>query len=165
MNNFIKGEIDCLISTTVVEVGIDNPKASIMVIENAERFGLTQLHQLRGRIGRGNIASTCFLIQRKKTPNSEQRLQIMVSTSDGFKIADEDLKIRGPGDFFGTKQHGYVKLGLINFYSDGPIIKRARIKAFDIIQKDSKLCLSKNVLLKKEFLKNYKSMLEFVNIG
>ena len=165
MNCFINGEIECLISTTVVEVGIDNPKASIMVIENAERFGLTQLHQLRGRIGRGNIASTCFLIQRKKTSNSELRLKIMESTSDGFKIADEDLKIRGPGDFFGTKQHGYIKLGLINFYSDGPIIKRARLNAFEIVQKDSTLCLSKNVLLKKEFLKSYKSMLEFVNIG
>ncbi len=165
MNSFINGDVECLISTTVVEVGIDNPKASIMVIENAERFGLTQLHQLRGRIGRGDVASTCFLIQRKKTSNSELRLKIMESSSDGFKIADEDLKIRGPGDFFGTKQHGYMKLGLINFYSDGPIIKRARFNAFEIVQKDPTLCLSKNVLLKKEFLKNYKSMLEFVNIG
>ena len=165
MNNFIKGEINCLISTTVVEVGIDDPKATIMVIENAERFGLTQLHQLRGRIGRGELQSNCYLIQRKQTPNSEFRLGLLEKTSDGFKIADEDLKLRGPGDFFGTKQHGYIKLGLINFYSDGPIIKRARINAFEIINNDPSLMSSKNVLIKNEFLKNYKNMLEFINIG
>ena len=165
MNSFIKGDINCLISTTVVEVGIDNPKATIMVIENAERFGLTQLHQLRGRIGRGKLQSNCYLIQRKQTPNSEFRLGLLEETSDGFKIADEDLKLRGPGDFFGTKQHGYIKLGLINFYSDGPIIKRARINAFEIINNDPSLMSSRNVLIKNEFLKNYKNMLEFINIG
>ena len=165
MNEFINGDIHCLVSTTVVEVGIDNPNASIMVIENSERFGLTQLHQLRGRIGRGNTASTCFLIQRKKTLNGDIRLNIMERYTDGFKIADEDLKIRGPGDFFGVKQHGYIKSGLVDFYKDGPIIKRARFHAFDIINKDSKLLSSKNVLIKKEFLNSYKSMLEFINIG
>ena len=165
MKDFINGDINCLVSTTVVEVGIDNPNASIMVIENSERFGLTQLHQLRGRIGRGTIASKCFLIQRKKTLNADIRLDIMEKYTDGFKIADEDLKIRGPGDFFGVKQHGYIKSGLINFYEDGPIIKRARFQAFEIIKKDSKLLSSKNVLIKKEFLNSYKSMLEFINIG
>ena len=165
MDDFINGDIHCLVSTTVVEVGIDNPNASIMVIENSERFGLTQLHQLRGRIGRGTIASTCFLIQRKKTLNGDIRLNIMERYTNGFKIADEDLKIRGPGDFFGVKQHGYIKSGLVNFYKDGPIIKRARFHAFDIINKDSKLLSSKNVLIKKEFLNSYKSMLEFINIG
>ena len=165
MKDFINGDIDCLVSTTVVEVGIDNPNASIMVIENSERFGLTQLHQLRGRIGRGTIASKCFLIQRKKTLNADIRLNIMEKYTDGFKIADEDLKIRGPGDFFGVKQHGYIKSGLINFYEDAPIIKRARFQAFEIIKKDSKLLSSKNVLIKKEFLNSYKSMLEFINIG
>ena len=165
MNSFINGKINCLISTTVVEVGIDNPKATIMVIENAERFGLTQLHQLRGRIGRGELQSNCYLIQRKQTPNSEHRLSILENTSNGFKIADEDLKIRGPGDFFGTKQHGYIKLGLINFSTDGPIIKRARINAFEIINEDPQLISSRNVLIKNEFLKNYKNMLEFINIG
>ena len=165
MKKFLAGNINCLISTTVVEVGIDNPNATIMVIENSERFGLTQLHQLRGRVGRGEALSACYLIQRKKTYTSDLRLQIMEETSDGFIIADEDLKIRGPGDFFGIKQHGYIKSGLINFYSDGPIIKRARTQAFDLIKNDASLCLSKNVLIKKEFFKNYKSMLEFVNIG
>ena len=165
MKKFINGEIQCLISTTVIEVGIDNPNATVMVIENSERFGLTQLHQLRGRVGRGKKQSFCYLIQRKITENSKIRLNIMKSTSDGFKISDEDLKLRGPGDFFGTKQHGYIKSGIINFSQDYEIIKRARKKAFDIISEDSKLLLSKNSLIKKEFIKNYKEMLEFINIG
>ena len=165
MKQFLEGKINCLISTTVVEVGIDNANATIMVIENAERFGLTQLHQLRGRVGRGSKESTCYLIQRKYTPSSFERLKIMERTKDGFEISEEDLKIRGPGDFFGTQQHGYIKLGLANFYSDIDIIKRARIKAFDIINKDPKLKSIENRLIKKEFLINYKDMLEFININ
>ena len=165
MNKFTSGEIQCLISTTVIEVGIDHPKATIMVIENAERFGLTQLHQLRGRVGRSELQSYCFLVQRKITENSYKRLQIMETTSDGFVISDEDLKLRGPGDFFGTKQHGYIKSGLINFNQDRDIIKRARKKAFEIIDKDPKLLLSENTLIRNEFMKNYKEMLEFINIG
>ena len=165
MNQFLEGKINCLISTTVVEVGIDNANATIMVIENAERFGLTQLHQLRGRVGRGSKKSICYLIQRKYTPSSFERLKIMERTKDGFEISEEDLKIRGPGDFFGTQQHGYIKLGLANFYSDIDIIKRARIKAFDIINKDPKLKSIENRLIKKEFLINYKDMLEFININ
>ena len=165
MAKFNKGDIQCLISTTVIEVGIDNPNATIMVIENAERFGLTQLHQLRGRVGRSSLQSHCFLIHHKQTDISKKRLRIMEKTSDGFIISDEDLKLRGPGDFFGTKQHGYINTGLINFSQDREIITRCRKKAFDIIDKDSKLCLPKNQLIKQEFIENYKSMLEFINIG
>ena len=165
MTKFNNGDIQCLISTTVIEVGIDNPNATIMVIENAERFGLTQLHQLRGRVGRSSLQSHCFLIHHKQTDISKKRLRIMEKTSDGFIISDEDLKLRGPGDFFGTKQHGYINTGLINFSQDREIITRCRKKAFDIIDKDSKLCLSENQLIKQEFIENYKSMLEFINIG
>ena len=165
MNKFLTGEIQCLISTTVIEVGIDHPKATIMVIDNAERFGLTQLHQLRGRVGRSSLKSFCYLIERKQSINSEKRLQVMENTSDGFLISDEDLKLRGPGDFFGTKQHGYINTGIINFSQDREIISRCRKKAFDIIGEDPKLCLSKNEKIKKEFMKNYKDMLEFINIG
>ena len=165
MSKFSLGEIQCLISTTVIEVGIDNPNATIMVIENAERFGLTQLHQLRGRVGRSSLQSYCYLIQHKETEISKKRLQIMEKTSDGFIISDEDLKLRGPGDFFGTKQHGYINLGLINFSQDREIISQCRKKAFDIIDEDNKLSLPKNQLIKKEFIENYKSMLEFINIG
>ena len=165
MKNFLEGNIQCLISTTVIEVGIDNSRATIMTIENAERFGLTQLHQLRGRVGRGSEQSFCYLIQRKSSENSYKRLSIMESTTNGFTISDEDLKLRGPGDFFGTRQHGYIKSGLINFSKDYHIIKRARKNAFEIIQEDPKLLTSKNSLIKDEFLKNYKEMLEFINIG
>ena len=165
MKNFLEGNIQCLISTTVIEVGIDNSRATIMTIENAERFGLTQLHQLRGRVGRGSEQSFCYLIQRKSSENSYKRLRIMESTTNGFTISDEDLKLRGPGDFFGTRQHGYIKSGLINFSKDYHIIKRARKNAFEIIQEDPKLLTSKNSLIKDEFLKNYKEMLEFINIG
>jgi len=165
MEKFTSGKIQCLISTTVIEVGIDNSKATVMVIENAERFGLTQLHQLRGRVGRSELQSHCFLIERKTTENSFKRLQIMENISNGFVISDEDLKLRGPGDFFGTKQHGYIKSGLINFNKDSKIIKRARKKAFEIIGEDSKLLLAENSLIRNKFMKNYKEMLEFINIG
>tara|TARA_B100000676_G_C17522770_1_gene553619 strand:+ start:1 stop:423 length:423 start_codon:yes stop_codon:yes gene_type:complete len=139
--------------------------ATIMVIENSERFGLTQLHQLRGRVGRSTLQSYCYLIQRKDSFTSSQRLQIMEKTTDGFVISDEDLKIRGPGDFFGTKQHGYLNSGLINFSQDREIIKRARNLAFKIVDEDPKLKLEKNKLIKSEFMINYKDMLEFINIG
>jgi len=165
MQDFNSGKIQCLISTTVIEVGIDNPNATIMVIQNAERFGLTQLHQLRGRVGRSSLQSYCYLIQYNQTDISKKRLQIMEKTCDGFIISDEDLKLRGPGDFFGTKQHGYINMGLINFNQDREIIVQCRKKAFDIIDNDNKLSLVKNQLIKKEFIENYKSMLEFINIG
>ncbi len=165
MKDFLNGKVQCLVSTTVIEVGIDNKNATIMVIENAERFGLTQLHQLRGRVGRGKLQSYCYLINRNKSEIAFKRLKIMESTSDGFVISDEDLKLRGPGDFFGTKQHGFIKSKIINFSQDYEIINRSRKKAFEIIDEDSKLSLSKNSLIKLEFLKNYKEMLEFINIG
>jgi ATP-dependent DNA helicase RecG len=165
MNEFLTGKVQCLISTTVIEVGIDHSKATIMVIENAERFGLTQLHQLRGRVGRSSLKSFCYLVQRKQTVNSEKRLNIMEQTNDGFLISDEDLKLRGPGDFFGTKQHGYINTGIINFSQDREIINRSRKKAFEIIDEDPKLYLPKNKGIQTEFIKNYKDMLEFINIG
>ena len=117
-----KGEIDCLVATTVIEVGINIPNATVIMIENAERFGMTQLHQLRGRIGRGTKQSYCFFVQRKKTPNADKRLSIMENTLDGFVVSDEDLKMRGPGDFFGTKQHGFIKSKVVDFANDGAII-------------------------------------------
>ena len=160
-----QNKIQCLITTTVVEVGIDIPNATIMVIENAERFGLTQLHQLRGRIGRGTSQSYCILIQHAKTPDSNHRLKIMESTSNGFKISDEDLKLRGPGDFFGTKQHGYIKSKLANFIEDGPIIRTTRKRAFKMVENDPKLQFEQNQKIKIQFKENYHHMLEFVNIS
>ena len=158
-----ENKIQCLISTTVVEVGIDNPNATVMVIENAERFGLTQLHQLRGRVGRGEFQSYCYLIQRKKTEHSEKRLSIIEKYLDGFKISDEDLKLRGPGEFLGTKQHGYISSKLTDMVNDGKIIRHARTRAFEIIENDPKLTNHQN--LKNKLLNDYKHMMEFVNIG
>ena len=160
-----KGEINCLVATTVIEVGINIPNATVIMIENSERFGMTQLHQLRGRIGRGQEQSYCFFVQRKKTPNADKRLKIMTSTLDGFIISDEDLKMRGPGDFFGTKQHGFIKSKVVDFSNDGPIIRRARQQAFEMIIKDPKLNLNANKKIKTVFKRKYNHMLEFVKIG
>ena len=165
MQLMAEGKIDCLISTTVIEVGINIPNATIMLIENAERFGMTQLHQLRGRIGRGSKQSTCIMVQHKKTENSNKRLKIMESTLDGFIISDEDLKMRGPGDFFGTKQHGFIKSKVVDFNADGAIIRRARYQAFRMIDKDPLLKNINNQKIKKIFKMNYKHMLDFVKIG
>ena len=165
MQLMAEGKIDCLISTPVIEVGINIPNATMMLIENAERFGMTQLHQLRGRIGRGTKQSTCIMVQHKKTENANKRLKIMESTLDGFIISDEDLKMRGPGDFFGTKQHGFIKSKVVDFNADGAIIRRARYQAFRMIDKDPLLKNINNQKIKKIFKMNYKHMLDFVKIG
>ena len=165
MNKMNQGEIDCLVATTVIEVGINIPNATVIMIENAERFGMTQLHQLRGRIGRGIKQGYCFLIQRKKTPNADKRLNIMENTLDGFLISDEDLKMRGPGDFFGTKQHGFIKSKVVDFSNDGAIIRRARQQAFELIINDPRIQKIDNQKIKKVFKTKYNHMLEFVKIG
>lgn len=135
MNDFVKGNIRLLVSTTVIEVGVDVPNAVIMIIENAERFGLSQLHQLRGRIGRGKHKSTCILISDAKNETTIKRLNIMSKTTDGFIIADEDLKLRGPGDFFGDKQHGLPELK-IAMLTDKFTLKEANSFAQKILNED-----------------------------
>ena len=165
MKKMFNNEMQCLVSTTVIEVGVNIPNATIMLIENAERFGLTQLHQLRGRIGRGSEQSYCILVKHKSTKDASIRLNIMEKTNDGFKISDEDLKLRGPGEFFGTKQHGHLKSKLVNYALDSKIIKHARDCAFDIVKVDPELNQEVHNGIKKQFLKNYKTMLEFVNIN
>ncbi|MAP67026.1 MAG: ATP-dependent DNA helicase RecG [Candidatus Marinimicrobia bacterium] len=165
MDMFSKNKINILVSTTVIEVGIDVPNSTLMIIDNAERFGLSQLHQLRGRVGRGSQKSFCILIARKFTPDSNKRLKIMEYTNDGFIISDEDLKIRGPGDYFGKKQHGYMKLKIGNIIKDGSIIRIARNAAFSLIEKDPKLNKKENIPIKKQFLKYYKEMIEFIDIS
>ena len=165
MKSFIKGEINILVSTTVIEVGIDNPNATVMLIENAERFGLTQLHQLRGRIGRGKHQSYCILIQRKQTDLSSHRLKVMENTSNGFKISDEDLQLRGPGEFFGKKQHGYMRTKIAEISKDLEIIKKTRNLAFNIVSEDYDLRSIEYQKIKKELLNRYSGMLEFIDIG
>ena len=140
MKRFISNHLDILVATTVIEVGVDVPNATVMVVENAERFGLTQLHQLRGRIGRGGHDSYCVLISSfKRSEDAEKRLTIMESTSDGFKIAEADLMIRGPGDFLGTKQSGLPQFRFANLMRDSRILGEAREDAFALVKEDPML--------------------------
>ncbi len=139
MQKFYDGHIDILVSTVVIEVGINVPNATIMVIENAERFGLAQLHQLRGRVGRGKHQSYCILISHGKSSISKERLKIMVSTSDGFVIAEKDLELRGPGEFFGVRQHGLPELKLADLMRHITILNIAKEDAKAILEKDPKL--------------------------
>lgn len=139
MESFANGQIDLLISTTVIEVGVDVPNAVIMVIENAEMFGLSQLHQLRGRVGRGSDKSTCILISNDKNEKTAERLKIMTSTTDGFKIADEDLRLRGPGDIFGSRQHGLPSFKMANFITDGEIIRETHLAAENLLKNNPTL--------------------------
>ena len=140
MASFKKGDIDLLVSTTVIEVGVDVPNAAMMLIVHAERFGLSQLHQLRGRVGRGGSQSYCFLLMYEPVgEDARRRLDIMVKSSDGFKIAEEDLNIRGPGEFFGTRQAGMPDLKLANIVRDARLLDTARKEAFALIDKDSEL--------------------------
>lgn len=139
MEFFAKGDIDILVSTTVVEVGVDVPNATIMLIENAERFGLSQLHQLRGRVGRGKVQSYCILVSDSNSESAKERLHLMKSTSDGFKIADYDLKTRGPGDFFGKKQHGLPNLVIADMLEDMDTLTQCRYCAEKLLSRDPKL--------------------------
>jgi ATP-dependent DNA helicase RecG len=136
MLNFKNGETQLLISTVVIEVGVDVPNAVIMVVENAERFGLSQLHQLRGRVGRGQAKSSCILVTDAKGDEAKARMRIMCETTDGFKIADEDLRLRGPGDFFGTRQHGLPKLKIADILTDTKILTQTQRLAMSIMEEN-----------------------------
>ena len=165
MERFSKNEISILISTTVVEVGVDIPNATVMVIEHADRFGLTQLHQLRGRVGRGAEKSYCVLVKRNVTDTSRTRLSIMEETHDGFVIADEDLKLRGPGQFFGIKQSGFFKFKIANMVTDGPIIHMARKLAFEIVERDPNLKNESNKMIREMFILDYSDRLDDISLS
>ena len=133
MDDFKNQRLDILISTTVIEVGVNVPNANIMVIYDAERFGLAQLHQLRGRVGRGEYQSYCILINNSRTKVARERMRIMQGSTDGFVISEKDLELRGPGEFFGTKQHGLPDLKIANLFRDMNILKVAQKEAQEII--------------------------------
>jgi len=139
MSEFANGNIDVIVSTTVIEVGVDIPNASLMIIENAERFGLSQLHQLRGRVGRGSHKSYCILISDATNDEAKQRLDTMVKTSDGYEIAEKDLVLRGPGDFFGTNQHGLPSMHIADLCTDMSVLEQAQKAAQDILAIDPDL--------------------------
>lgn len=149
MDDFLNNDIQVLVSTTVVEVGVNVPNATVMVIENAERFGLAQLHQLRGRIGRGNAQSYCIFMCGSKNEHTMQRMEVLKKTNDGFKIAEEDLKQRGPGDLFGIRQSGDMQFKLADIFTDSDVLKKAAIEVDRILNEDPNLEKDENRMLKK----------------
>ncbi|WP_417362798.1 ATP-dependent DNA helicase RecG [Galbibacter sp.] len=153
MDRFIKGETQIMVATTVIEVGVNVPNASVMIIESAERFGLSQLHQLRGRVGRGAEQSYCILMtSHKLSADSKTRLQTMVSTNDGFEIAEVDLKLRGPGDLMGTQQSGILNLKIADIVKDNDILKAARYYATAILKKDPGLTMEEHQVIRQNYL-------------
>ncbi|MFZ4508586.1 MAG: ATP-dependent DNA helicase RecG [Fimbriimonas sp.] len=158
MDEFRRHELDILVSTTVIEVGVDVPNASVMVIEDANRFGLSQLHQLRGRVGRGVHQSFCVLIADAKSEDAQKRMDIMVATTDGFRIAEEDLRLRGPGELAGTKQSGNLDFKLADLVQDGEMLIQAREVAKRIVQADPKLEKPENQLMCERIQDRWSSM-------
>ncbi|MDD2702463.1 MAG: ATP-dependent DNA helicase RecG [Candidatus Omnitrophica bacterium] len=165
MRRFKNKELDILIATTVLEVGIDIPSATCMVVEHAERFGLSQLHQLRGRVGRGQRDSFCILLAESRTETAQARMQAMVKYSDGFRIAEEDLKIRGPGEFFGERQHGLSELRIANPLTQMHLLKRSREEAVKLIGADPCLGARQNQALKAKLLQRFPEYEKFVLVG
>ena len=150
MEEFAAGRTDILVSTTVVEVGVDVPNAVVMLIENAERYGLSQLHQLRGRIGRGTEKSTCILVSDAQNEEAQKRLRVMCETTDGFRIADEDLRLRGPGDFFGARQHGLPVLRIADMSADFALLQLAQGEAKELLAHDPAMELPEHRGLRAE---------------
>ncbi|MFC1517660.1 ATP-dependent DNA helicase RecG [Candidatus Margulisiibacteriota bacterium] len=161
MRDFRAGQTDVLVATTVIEVGVDVPQASIMIIEHAERFGLAQLHQLRGRVGRGQDQSYCFLVGNPKTAEGKQRLEAMVSTTDGFKLAEIDLKLRGPGEFYGFRQSGIPDLNVADLVKDEPILQKARALAYKIVAEDNVLSRPEHYEMKKEIKRKFGNIFDW----
>lgn len=164
MEKFSKNEINVLVSTTVIEVGVNVPNATVMMVENAERFGLAQLHQLRGRVGRGGFQSYCIFVSGNKSKKTKDRLEILNKTNDGFKIAEEDLKLRGPGDFFGVRQSGDFDFRIADIYTDAKVLKSASEAAGEVLDKDPELELEENRYLAEKVSEYTVKCLEKLNI-
>jgi ATP-dependent DNA helicase RecG len=165
MRGFRRGRTDVLVATTVVEVGVDVPNATVMLIEHADRFGLSQLHQLRGRIGRGAMRSYCLLFGDPATDEARSRLEIMTQTADGFRIAEEDLRLRGPGQFFGTRQHGLPELRYGDIIADYPLLRLARREAFELVDADPHLACADWRALRRAVLDRYAATLDLAEVG
>jgi ATP-dependent DNA helicase RecG len=155
MSEFRKRKIDLLVSTIVVEVGVDVPNATIMVIEGADRFGLAQLHQLRGRIGRSDAKSFCFLFAETDNETAKSRLEIMARSNDGFEIAEHDLRLRGPGEMFSTRQHGLPDLKIANIVDDFDLLVMARKNAFEMVSNDPMLTRAEHKNIRRALLAKF----------
>lgn len=165
MVKFRAGALDILVATTILEVGIDVPNATVMLIEHAERFGLSQLHQMRGRIGRGTFESHCLLVAEPKTEQAQSRVDVLQSCSDGFQIAEEDLKIRGPGEFFGERQHGLTELKIADPLKQFHLLKSSREEAVKLLNNDPKLEKRQNAEIKKQLYKRFPGFERFIMVG
>lgn len=163
MEQFAAGDIQVLVSTTVVEVGVNVPNATVMMVENAERFGLAQLHQLRGRVGRGEYQSYCIFVQGNDVKETSKRLQILNKSNDGFYIAGEDLKLRGPGDLFGIRQSGLMEFKIGDIYQDADILKETSEAAGELLALDGDLSLPQHRILREKLMGYMKDELE--NLG
>jgi len=165
MREFKDLALHLLVSTTVIEVGIDVPNASVMLIEHAERFGLSQLHQLRGRVGRGPWKSYCILLTAAASEEARRRIEAMTSTNDGFRIAEADLQLRGPGDFFGTRQSGLPEFRVADLLRDGAMLEEARREAFALVQADPKLLAPEHRALRAALLTRWRGKIDLAGVG
>ncbi|MGB5384640.1 MAG: helicase-related protein, partial [Lutimonas sp.] len=166
MQRFVNGETQIMVATTVIEVGVNVPNASVMIIESAERFGLSQLHQLRGRVGRGADQSYCILMTGSKlSDDAKTRLQTMVETNDGFQIAEVDLKLRGPGDLAGTQQSGVLNLKIADISKDAQLLFLAREEAISVLKKDPNLTESNNFQISQTYQKIMLNKENWTNIS
>ena len=164
MERFAAHETDVLVSTTVIEVGVNVPNSTVMMVENSERFGLAQLHQLRGRVGRGEYQSYCIFVTGNKSEKIRKRLEILNKSNDGFKIAEEDLRLRGPGDFFGVRQSGDFDFGIADVFTDAKTLKEASDAAKDLLKNDPELKLEDNIYLKQKVAEYTIKCLEKINL-
>ena len=165
MDRFRQGEIQVLVCTSVVEVGVDVPNATLMTIESGERFGLAQLHQLRGRISRGRFPGFCCVFADPQSDDAHQRLQALVSTTDGFRLAEIDFKLRGPGDLFGTRQHGLPPLRIADLLGDAEVLEEARRDAQALVAADPGLARPEHALLRRMTLARYGRAMELGDVG
>lgn len=165
MGRFAKGEIQVLVATTVIEVGVDVANATVMVIQHADRFGLAALHQLRGRVGRGDRPAYCLLLADSASEIAARRLSILCETTDGFRIAEEDLRIRGPGEILGTQQHGWPELKVANLATDTQLLELARRDALTIAEKDPSLALPSHAALRRELIARFRNRLAWIDVA
>jgi ATP-dependent DNA helicase RecG len=165
MKDFKKGKIQALVATIVIEVGIDVPNATVMLVENADMFGLAQLHQLRGRVGRGEHESYCFLMADPKSDEAAKRLEAIENTIDGFAIAEADLSIRGPGEFFGTRQHGLPEIKFGYMLKDFDIMEMSRKEAFSLISRDGGLREEHHEKLRVALKTKFGGRFNLINVG